>query len=304
MSMKKRYYTVNGEIIGEQTTGQERIDYLTDPLGNVTATIDQNAKVLNRYTYKPFGELLSKTGTAPDPKFLWVGAHGYRQTGKKYADVYVRARHYDTRTGRWTTRDPLWPGESAYGYGGGSPTKRVDPMGMQLEKGVGPLHPDIMACLKLSPGACFLCLYRYYRKPRLPGHENFCPEEACLKAKKLCGSQANCSPCGPGSLTRTPPDCGFTTGSIWDYGDWLRTECGGDGLGADKLAHCWVACMMSYCWVGPMTCLKLWLDPDDDPKDAEAEKRGVACGVIGPWVGIDDCMQCCRRAIFTLPCKP
>lgn len=46
-------YTVNGEIIGEETNGQ-RIDYLTDPLGNITATIDQNAKVLNRYTYKPF----------------------------------------------------------------------------------------------------------------------------------------------------------------------------------------------------------------------------------------------------------
>jgi RHS repeat-associated protein len=135
MAMKKRYYTVNGEIIGEQTTGQERIDYLTDPLGNITATIDQNAKVLNRYTYKPFGEVLSKEGTAPDPKFLWVGAHGYRQTGNKHSDVYVRARHYDTRTGRWTTRDPLWPRESAYGYGGGNPVLFSDASGLQIVVG-------------------------------------------------------------------------------------------------------------------------------------------------------------------------
>jgi RHS repeat-associated protein len=123
------YYTVNGEIIGEQTTGQDRIDYLTDPLGNVTATIDQNAKVLNRYTYKPFGEVLSKEGTAPDPKFLWVGAHGYRQTGNKHSDVYVRARHYDTRTGRWTSRDPLWPQQPAYSYGKANPIVNLDPSG-------------------------------------------------------------------------------------------------------------------------------------------------------------------------------
>jgi RHS repeat-associated protein len=101
-------------------------------LGNVTATIDQNAKVLNRYTYKPFGELLSKEGTAPDPKFLWVGSRGYRQTGNKHSDVYVRARHYDMRTGRWTSRDPLWPRESAYGYVGANPTSSVDPSGFQL----------------------------------------------------------------------------------------------------------------------------------------------------------------------------
>jgi len=124
------YYTVNGEIIGEQTTGQERIDYLTDPLGNVTATIDQNAKVLNRYTYKPFGEVLSKEGTAPDPKFLWVGAHGYRQTGKKYADVYIRKRTYDTSGGRWTSRDPLWPRQPAYNYGKSNPVVMIDVLGM------------------------------------------------------------------------------------------------------------------------------------------------------------------------------
>jgi RHS repeat-associated protein len=132
MSMKKRYYTVNGEIIGEQTTGQERIDYLTDPLGNVTATIDQNAKVLNRYTYKPFGEVLSKEGSAPDPKFLWVGAHGYRQTGKKYADVYIRKRTYDTSGGRWTSRDPIgyFDGLNSYYYVQSNPVNDRDMMGL------------------------------------------------------------------------------------------------------------------------------------------------------------------------------
>lgn len=156
------YYTVNGEIIGEQTTGQERIDYLTDPLGNVTATIDQNAKVLNRYTYKPFGEVLSKTGTAPDPKFLWVGAHGYRQTGKKYAEVYIRARSYDTRTGRWTSRDPLWPRQPGYIYAASSPVVFSDPSGRECNATNIRVRLDLPSCHAVPfRYLCFLCRCEY-----------------------------------------------------------------------------------------------------------------------------------------------
>src|SRR5512138_1374194 len=90
-------------LIGEKTTGQDRVDYLTDALGNVYATLNQSAQVLNTYRYKPYGGLLAKTGNAPDPAFGWVGSLGYRQTGKQWSDVYVRARHYDTQAGRWST---------------------------------------------------------------------------------------------------------------------------------------------------------------------------------------------------------
>jgi hypothetical protein len=73
------YFSVNGQIIAEETGGVQT-DYVTDALGSVVATVDQNAQVINRYTYKPYGGLLSKTGTGPDPKFRWVGSWGYRQT--------------------------------------------------------------------------------------------------------------------------------------------------------------------------------------------------------------------------------
>jgi hypothetical protein len=33
------YYSTNGQIIGEKTTGGSRIDYLTDALGSVPAPI-------------------------------------------------------------------------------------------------------------------------------------------------------------------------------------------------------------------------------------------------------------------------
>src|SRR5579862_8542341 len=127
------YYTVDGEILGEQTTGNSRIDYLTDALGNVTATVNTSGQVVNTYKYKPYGALLSKTGSGADPSFQWVGSQGYRQTGKKYSDVYVQARHYDSLNGRWTTKDPIgfWGGSlNLYGYVLNRPLTHLDSSGL------------------------------------------------------------------------------------------------------------------------------------------------------------------------------
>src|SRR5215471_12845080 len=127
------YYTVNGALIGEKTTGGSRTDYLTDALGSVTATVNQSGQVVNTYRYKPYGAQLAKTGVGADPAFQWVGQEGYRQTGKKYSDVYVRARHYDSRGGRWTTKDPLGFAEgdrNLYLYAGSNPMRYVDPTGL------------------------------------------------------------------------------------------------------------------------------------------------------------------------------
>jgi hypothetical protein len=114
MAMKKKYYTVEGEIIGERSEAG-RINYGVDALGSVTSTMAGDS-VQNTYAYKPYGALLSKTGTGADPSFLWVGTPGYRYTGRSHSDYYVRARHYDSTTGRWSTVDPLWPFQPQYGY--------------------------------------------------------------------------------------------------------------------------------------------------------------------------------------------
>lgn len=121
------YYTVNGEIIGEHTTGQSRLDYLCDALGSVVTTVDQTQTVKSTATYKPYGADLATTG--PQPSFGWVGSLGYRRTGRPHADLYNRARVVGSAEGRWTTVDPLWPWQSAYAYVESSPTSRVDPSG-------------------------------------------------------------------------------------------------------------------------------------------------------------------------------
>jgi hypothetical protein len=128
------YMSVNGQILSETTNGETTL-YGTDALGNVVNTANHKCEVLNTYVYKPYsGEVWVKTGSSPDPKFLWVGSHGYRQTGLhyKFLSAYVRSRHYQGPTASWTSVDSLWPSEMPYGYVDGRVMAGVDPSGMQM----------------------------------------------------------------------------------------------------------------------------------------------------------------------------
>src|SRR5258708_4602952 len=154
--MVTNYYSVDREIIGEKVVGGSRLDYLTDALGSISATVDQAGSVLNRYTYKPFGAVLQKTGTGPDPSFQWAGTHGYRQTRSKYSDVYIRARHYDTLNGKWATKDPIEYGNglvSLYTYANNAPIRATDPTGLYT------IERD--KCLSVNPrfkGSYWICV--------------------------------------------------------------------------------------------------------------------------------------------------
>lgn len=130
------YYCLEGEMLGDSLAG----DYVRDALGSVTGTTSSSTGALqNTYRYMAYGDLLSKTGTDPVPKFLWVGTAGYRQTSLFYSGVYIRARHYAIGEGRWTTVDPLWPQQPSYGYVSGKPTVATDPSGMFDEMTVMPV---------------------------------------------------------------------------------------------------------------------------------------------------------------------
>jgi RHS repeat-associated protein len=128
VALKSRYYSVDGAVIAERTTGGGRTDYGTDALGSVTATAAAGGTASSRYS--PYGE----QGTAPTGATLgWVGTWGYRPTARSVASHYVRARHYASQQGQWTSVDPLWPQETAYVYVGGCPINGVDPSGKNWE---------------------------------------------------------------------------------------------------------------------------------------------------------------------------
>jgi len=128
----KNYVNLNGRTVAEHTGGV-RTGYLTDALGSITATVNSSQTVVNTYRWKPYGERLAKTGAGADPTLGWVGTYGYRRTQRSRSEYYMIARHYDSIGGRWTTVDPLWPWESAYGYAQAGPTFNTDRLGLGVK---------------------------------------------------------------------------------------------------------------------------------------------------------------------------
>jgi RHS repeat-associated protein len=125
-----RYTVVNGQVIAENRDGVRKT-YVPDPSGSTIALLDDKQKITDTFSYSPFGELKSRTGTTPTP-FQYIGTKGY------YTDpnnrIYVRARTYQPNYARWMTVDPLWPGESAYGYARNNPVNLVDVSGLQTRR--------------------------------------------------------------------------------------------------------------------------------------------------------------------------
>lgn len=124
------YFSANGILLGEDGPNG-KVDYLTDALGSVVTTVDRRGQVLDSFRYTPSGNQLSKTGSTSNPSFTWVGSRGYRQTGLPHSEVYVRARHFGSPEGRWSSVDPSWPVQPAYSYARSAPTSRTDPSGFK-----------------------------------------------------------------------------------------------------------------------------------------------------------------------------
>ncbi len=138
----RTYYTINGEIQSEDSDGVV-VDFLTDALGSITATVDQTSTSTAKHRYKPYGEQLT-TGTAF--RMGWVGSLGYRPTGLTWATHYMRARSYGTKQGQWTTVDPMWPWQHQYVYVSGRPVTAVDPSGFAGDLGCRTISSWAVGC--------------------------------------------------------------------------------------------------------------------------------------------------------------
>src|SRR5881628_672204 len=103
MPMKVRYTVHNGQIVSENRGGVER-DYVPDPLGSTVALLDNTQTKTDTFSYWPYGEERSRTGSIPT-SLRFVGTRGYYRDSVQRA--YVRSRQLNLATGRWLTRDPL-----------------------------------------------------------------------------------------------------------------------------------------------------------------------------------------------------
>ena len=124
-----------GEIIAQQR-GDDLRYYNYDGLGNTVELTDENENVTDTYEYSAFGEEIVKTGTTENP-FGYQGALGY-YTNSETKDIYVRARTYESKIGRWLSRDPIgfinWnrtkQGLNLFEFVGGNPMNNHDPSGL------------------------------------------------------------------------------------------------------------------------------------------------------------------------------
>ncbi len=134
----KLYISAGQTMIAEATRSfatADKLDYVVDFLGSITARSNETAKLANPTRYKPYGTVLSGSTSG---KFNWTGNTGSRVTGLTFAEQYNRARHYSSTTSQWTTVDFWWPAEQSYNYAASNPIRYFDPFGENAIPPPGP----------------------------------------------------------------------------------------------------------------------------------------------------------------------
>jgi len=144
MPTTTRYTVIDGEILSENRGGTKR-DYVPDPLGSTLALLDNTQTQTDTFSYYPYGEVASRTGTTATP-FQYIGTLGYYQDNS--GRTYVRARHLRTAHGRWMTQDPIGfiGGDfNLYRYVGNMVVSEIDITGLSVKLCKRPVN-------KLFPG--------------------------------------------------------------------------------------------------------------------------------------------------------
>ena len=109
--------------------------YHFDHIGTTMFLTGADGGITDTYGYSPYGRTLKHEGSSDQP-FTFAGEHGVRQEGQ--TGLYqMRARYYDSLTGRFISRDPIWPepldikSANPYHYVGQNPVTRIDPTGLE-----------------------------------------------------------------------------------------------------------------------------------------------------------------------------
>ena len=125
MAMSVTYGTFAGHVVYENRGGVEST-YMRDQLGNTVGLMEMNGHQTDSWTYWPFGEVRTHTGSSTTP-LTFLGTLGY------FVDflnqLYVRARHLRTDLTRWLSTDGFWPQQPAYQYADCAPVLKIDPSG-------------------------------------------------------------------------------------------------------------------------------------------------------------------------------
>jgi RHS repeat-associated protein len=204
------YTVIDGEILSENRAGVKR-DYVPDPLGSTVALLDNTQVQTDTFTYWPYGEEKSRTGTTATP-FRFVGTYGY------YRDLsgraYVRARTLRTDLTRWLTEDQIgYDGGdlNVFRYANADPATFIDRWGLMaasgqkpcsdLLKNAGDLPKDLLNCILQSNGnkeKIEECIKKFKDKIKDKGKDAIIAYLACIAASTTCGkTRGGRNPCDP-----------------------------------------------------------------------------------------------------------
>ncbi|MFQ5859670.1 MAG: RHS repeat domain-containing protein, partial [Anaerolineae bacterium] len=109
--------------------GTQSFFYHADGLGSVWDLTDAAGTSVRSYTYDSFGNLLSTTGTLPNP-YTYTARELDSETGL----FFYRARYYHPQLGRFLQEDPVafLGGINFYTYARNNPVIFVDPDGLDI----------------------------------------------------------------------------------------------------------------------------------------------------------------------------
>ncbi len=102
----------------------DNLYYIYNGQGDVTILTDSTGTTIADYSFDAYGNQ-SEENDVYNP-FGYRGEYTDEETGF----IYLRARYYDTETGRFINEDPIRDGLNWYVYCGGNPVNYVDPLGL------------------------------------------------------------------------------------------------------------------------------------------------------------------------------
>lgn len=125
MTAKVRYTNVAESPVAQHTAAGRSL-MIYDAVGSTIQMYNASGTVTDSIRYWPYGEVADSTGGAQSG-LLFAGREGYQS---QQLLAYVRNRFLNLTTGRWITRDPVWPIESPYAYVMANPMTHSDPSGL------------------------------------------------------------------------------------------------------------------------------------------------------------------------------
>jgi RHS repeat-associated protein len=133
------YYIYGMGLISRIDSGGNANYYHYDSRGSTIALTDGSGQILEAYAYDPFGRPIN--GLISDNRFRYLGRHGVMDEENGF--LYIRARYYSTKRGRFTTKDPTTgkdgdsQGMNRYIYALNNPVRLIDISGLSAQETSG-----------------------------------------------------------------------------------------------------------------------------------------------------------------------